>query len=80
MATPDDDSFDLYDLRMEVVCPKGEKIMCGAKEGDHFVLQGEMLYLPQGQGISIYSLCEYLPLQVAFHHFRFGFSRSLEFD
>ena len=30
--------------------------MCGAKEGDHFTLEGEMLYLPPGQGISIYSL------------------------
>lgn len=50
------DSFDLYDLRVEVVCPEGEKIICGAKAGDHFTLQGEMMYLPPGQGISIYSL------------------------
>ena len=34
--------------------------MCGAKEGDYFTLQGEMLYLPPGQGISIYSLCKLL--------------------
>lgn len=54
-----DDSFELYDLRVEVVCPPGERILCGAKEGDHFTLQGEMLYLPPGQGFSIYSLCEY---------------------
>lgn len=52
-----DDSFELYDLRVEVVCPPGERILCGAKEGDYFTLQGEMLYLPPGQGISIYSLC-----------------------
>lgn len=51
-----DDSFQLYDLRVEVVCPPGERIMCGAKEGDYFTLQGEMMYLPPGQGISIYSL------------------------
>ena len=51
-----DDTFQLYDLRVEVVCPPGKRIMCGAKEGDHFILQGEMLYLPQGQGMSIYSL------------------------
>lgn len=54
-----DDSFELYDLRVEVVCPPGERILCGAKEGDHFTLQGEMLYPPPGQGFSIYSLCEY---------------------
>ena len=55
-SVPTDDSFELYDLRVEVVCPPGKRIMCGAKEGDHFTLQGEMLYLPPGQGISIYSL------------------------
>lgn len=51
-----DDSFQLYDLRVEVICPPGERIMCGAKIGDHFLLQGEMLHLPAGQGFSIYSL------------------------
>jgi uncharacterized repeat protein (TIGR04076 family) len=50
------DTFQLYDLKVEVVCPPGKRIMCGAKEGDYFTLQGEMLYLPPGQGISIYSL------------------------
>lgn len=64
MATPSsnavseaaDDTFSLYDLRVEVICPPGERIMCGAKPGDHFTLQGEMLRLPAGQGFSIYSL------------------------
>lgn len=51
-----DDSFQLFDLRVEVVCPPGKRILCGAKEGDYFNLQGEMLYLPPNQGISIYSL------------------------
>lgn len=50
------DVFQLFDLRVEVVCPPGKRIMCGAKEGDHFTLKGEMLYLPPDQGISIYSL------------------------
>ncbi|KAF5594336.1 4Fe-4S iron-sulfur binding protein [Fusarium pseudoanthophilum] len=57
-----DDSFELFDLRVKVVCPPGKKIMCGAKEGDHFTLKGEMLYLPPDQGISIYSLASVLPL------------------
>lgn len=56
-----DDSFELYDLRVEVVCPPGERIMCGAKEGDYFTLEGEMMHLPPGQGISIYSLGEPQP-------------------
>lgn len=51
-----DDSFELYDLRVEVICPPNEKILCGAKDGDYFTLEGEMLKLPPGQGISIYSL------------------------
>lgn len=55
---PQDESFELYDLRVEVVCPPGKRIMCGAKEGDYFTLEGEMLRLPSDQGISIYSLCE----------------------
>ncbi|OAQ67342.1 hypothetical protein VFPFJ_10361 [Purpureocillium lilacinum] len=54
--TINDDSFYLYDLKVEVVCPPGKRILCGAKPGDHFTLQGEMLHLPPGQGISIYSL------------------------
>lgn len=53
-----DDKFELYDLRVEVVCPPGKRILCGAKAGDYFTLKGEMLELPPNQGISIYSLCE----------------------
>ena len=56
MSSTENDSFQLYDLRVEVVCPPGERIMCGAKEGDHFTVQGEMLHLPDGQGVSFYSL------------------------
>jgi hypothetical protein len=52
------DSFRLYDLRVEVVFPPDERILCGAKQGDYFTLQGELLYLPPDQGFSIYSLGE----------------------
>ncbi len=48
--------FELYDLRVEVFAPPGAQILCGAKSGDWFELRGEMLYLPPGQGFSIYSL------------------------
>ena len=60
-----DDSFEIFDLRVEVVAPEGGPIYCGAKPGDHFELRGEMLYLPPGQGISIYSLASVLPLLAA---------------
>lgn len=62
MPAVSDDGFELYDLRVEVVAPPGAKLLCGAKPGDYFELKGEMLYLPPGQGISIYSLAAVLPL------------------
>ncbi|KAI3614867.1 4fe-4s iron-sulfur binding protein [Moniliophthora roreri] len=63
--TASDDTFQLYDLRVEVVCPEGERDMCGAKPGDYFVLEGEMMRLPEGVGFSIYSLGAILPLLAA---------------
>ncbi len=58
-------TFELWDLRVEVVAPPGVKIWCGANVGDYFELRGEMLHLPEGQGISIYSLASVLPLLAA---------------
>ena len=65
MAAVSDDSFELYDMRVEVVAPAGAKLYCGARPGDHFELRGEMLHLPSGQGFSIYSLAAVLPLLAA---------------
>ncbi|KAL4740767.1 hypothetical protein BDV11DRAFT_168889 [Aspergillus similis] len=62
---PTDDAFPLYDLRVEVIVPEGKRILCGAKKGDYFTLKGEMMFLPAGQGISIYSLASVLPLLAA---------------
>lgn len=59
------DAFELYDLLVEVVAPPGARLLCGATPGDHFELRGEMLHLPPGQGISIYSLASVLPLLAA---------------
>ena len=58
----DDDSFELYDLRVEVTAPSGGPIYCGAKPGDYFEMKGEMLHFPPGQGFSIYSLAALLPI------------------
>jgi uncharacterized repeat protein (TIGR04076 family) len=60
-----DDTFELYDLRVEAVIPEGGKVYCGARPGDHFELSGEMLSLPPGQGFSIYSIAAVLPLLAA---------------
>lgn len=65
MAERHDDSFELYDLRVEAVIPEGAPVYCGARPGDYFELRGEMLHLPPGQGISIYSLASVLPLLAA---------------
>jgi len=60
-----DESFELWDLRVEAVIPPGAKVYCGAREGDFFELKGEMLTLPAGRGFSIYSLAAVLPLLAA---------------
>ena len=60
-----DDGFDLFDLRVDAIVPEGVPIFCGAKPGDYFELRGEMLTLPPGQGVSIYSLAAVLPLLAA---------------
>ena len=60
-----DDEFELYDLRVEVVAPPGAKLWCSATAGDWFELRGENLFLPPGQGFSIYSLAAVLPLLAA---------------
>ena len=60
-ADPPDDSFVLYDLKVEVVA--GDKPMvCNHKVGDHFLLSGENLTLPPGQSFPIYPLAALLPL------------------
>jgi uncharacterized repeat protein (TIGR04076 family) len=60
-----EDVFELFDLRVEAVVPAGAKVYCGARDGDYFELKGEMLTLPTGQGVSIYSLAAVLPLLAA---------------
>lgn len=65
MTQAADETFELYDLRVEVVGPPGATIYCGARLGDFFELRGEMLHLPPGQGFSIYSLAALMPLLAA---------------
>jgi uncharacterized repeat protein (TIGR04076 family) len=65
MSAPIDDYFELYDVRVEVVAPTGAKLFCGAAPGDYFELRGEMLTLPPGQGMSIYSIASVIPFLAA---------------
>ena len=65
MSAVQDDFFELYDLKVEVVAPDGAKLWCNAVVGDSFELRGEMLHLPAGQGFSIYSLSAIMPMLAA---------------
>lgn len=60
-STPADDSFTLYDLKVEVVATD-RPMVCNHKVGDSFELKGENLSLPPGQTFAIYPLAALLPL------------------
>jgi uncharacterized repeat protein (TIGR04076 family) len=61
MSDPDDDSFELYDLRVEVV-GTDRPMVCSHRPGDWFELKGENLTLPAGQSFTIYALAALLPI------------------
>lgn len=57
------DSFQLYDLRVEIVRIEGEAITDGAQVGDYFLVQGENLIFPENtRGFSMYNLAAIIPL------------------
>lgn len=58
---PRSDTFELYDLRVEVVAT-GRPMVCNHRAGDSFELRGENLSLPPGQTFPIYPLAALLPL------------------
>ena len=55
------DSFELYDLRVEVAECRGEMV-CNHAIGDYFELSGENLSFPPGQTFPLYPLAALLPL------------------
>lgn len=55
-----DDTFTLYDLRVEVVA--GGEMVCNHRAGDWFELSGENLSFPPGQTFPLYPLAALLPL------------------
>ena len=58
---PDERTFELYNLRVEISDRSGP-IIGRHKVGDYFEVIGEDIFLPPGQGFSIYSLAALLPL------------------
>jgi uncharacterized repeat protein (TIGR04076 family) len=56
-----DDTFELYDLRVEVIATD-RPMVCGHRAGDWFEVRGEELTLPAGQSFSMYALAALLPL------------------
>ena len=55
------ESFTLYDLKVEVV-GDNKKMICHHKAGDSFSLSGENLSFPPGQTFTLYSLAALLPI------------------
>ena len=56
-----DDTFALYDLKVEVVVTD-RPMVCSHKVGDYFLVQGENLVVPKDTSFSMYSLSALLPL------------------
>ena len=55
-----DDTFELYDLKVEVVATD-RPMVCSHKVGDYFLVQGENLVFPEQTSFSMYSLSALLP-------------------
>jgi len=56
-----DDTFALYDLRVEVVATD-RPMVCNHRPGDYFELSGENLSFPAGQTFPLYPLAALLPI------------------
>ena len=60
-SPPIDDSFTLYNLRVEI-CDRSSNIIGKHKIGDFFEVIGEDIFIPEGQGFSLYALASLAPL------------------
>lgn len=57
-----DDSFELYDIKVEVANNGLKPMVCNHKVGDYFILSGENFSLPAGQSFPIYCLSALIPI------------------
>lgn len=60
-TSPKDDSFELYNLRVEIA-PESGRIIGKHAIGDYFEVIGEDIFFPPKQGFSMYALSSLLPL------------------
>ncbi len=56
-----DDTFILYDLKVETVATD-KPFVCSHREGEYFLVEGENLVFPEAMKFSMYSLAALLPL------------------
>ncbi len=56
-----DDTFELYDLKVET-CATDRPFVCGHREGDSFLVQGENLVFEKDTSFSMYALAALLPI------------------
>ncbi len=56
-----EDSFTLYDLKVEVIATD-RPMVCSHKAGDYFLVIGENLVFPETNSFSMYALASLLPL------------------
>ncbi len=61
MTAEHGDTFELYDLRVEVV-PGDRPMVCGHVPGEAFEVHGELIVMGAGQTFSQYALAALLPL------------------
>ena len=61
MTSHDDDTFTLYDLRVDVIATD-RPMVCSHRAGDWFALSGENLSFPAGQTFPLYPLAALLPI------------------
>lgn len=64
MHSPANDTFELYDLRVEIA-PESGPIVGKHAVGEYFEVRGEDIFLPPGQGFSLYALGAIIPLLAA---------------
>lgn len=59
-----DDSFEIYDLKVEVTATD-RPMVCSHRVGDYFLVEGENLVFPEGARFSLYALGAILPVLAA---------------